>query len=160
MALIAASTTERDLLAGVLWTVGYTTGIMTALIGTTKFGIRIGSKDVIYQARTYGGTVTDVEVQLYQDPWTGGTSVSAANRNLKIALPGPVTYASGVTGTLTTFRTGLKLYSTGVGNGSLGGVPEGEWYLLAANTDYILNIVNVGAVDGLLNFRWTYRAVD
>lgn len=158
--LVSASTTEQDLLGGLLWTVGYTSASIAGGGGTEQLGILIGDKDVIYQTRTYGGTVTQLKVALFQDTWSGGTPVAGINRNLKIALPGPATYASGVTGTPTTLRTSLTLYSSGVGSSSVGVIPEGEWYMLQANTRYILVLTNEGAPAGIANFRWTYRAVD
>lgn len=143
-----------------MWTVGYRTGNLAGAGGKEQLGILIGPKDVIYQSRTYSGTVTQCEVRLYEDTFNGGVAVPAANRNLRISQPGPVSYFSGVTGTPTTLRTGLNLYAAGVGNGSLGNLPEGEWYMLKANTQYILVLINTGSSPGVVDFRYTYRAVS
>ena len=159
MSIVASSQVEQQLLAGELWTVGHTfAGVASG--DTKQFGLRIGNNPVIYQARTYGGTATQIEVKLYKDAWTGGTTVNARNRFLKITLPGPVEYAHSVTGTPTNFETGLNLYSMGVGNSPVGNVPEGEWYMLEANTDYLLTLKNTGAAPGDISFRWTYRAAN
>lgn len=161
MSIVSASTTEEDLLAARLWTVGYDTASMAATTGEELVGILIGPKDVIYQTRTYGGTCTDVRIGLYENIWSGGTPISNANRNLNVTLAGPATYASGVTGTPTTLRTSVRLFgSSGAGSANLGNVPEGEWYILKANTRYILRIQNLGSGAGILTLRYTYRAVD
>lgn len=157
MTTITANLVEKQLLAGELWTVGHTFAAVAAG-ATVQFGIRIGARPVVYQARTYGGTTTQLEVKLYKDVWSAGTAVAARNRNLAIALPGPATYAHSVTGTPTNFETGINFYSSGVGNSPVGQVPEGEWYMLLPDTDYILTLKNAGAAPGDINFRFTYRA--
>lgn len=156
-----STSTEEDLLSGKLWTVQYTTASMVAGTGEELFGILTGAKDVIYQARTYSGTVTDCHVILYEDEWTGGSPIVAGNRNLRITLPGPASYASGVASALLTPKTSIRLFSgAGTGSSQLGNVPEGEWYLLKGLTEYTLRIRNFSAAPGILNFRFTYRAVD
>lgn len=161
MSLVAASTTEEDLLAAKLWTVGYVTGSMVAGTGEELVGVLVGPKDVIYQTRTYGGTCTDVIIGLYENTWSGGANIPAANRNLNVILTGPASYASGITGTPTTLRTSVRLFGqSGAGSANLGNVPESEWYILKANTRYILRIQNLGAGAGILSFRYTYRAID
>lgn len=155
-----STSTEEDLLSGKLWTVQHTTGSIAAA-GEELVGILTGPKDVIYQARTYSGTTSDALVTLYEDTWSGGSPVLSANRNLRITLPGPATYASGITGTPLTPKTSIRLFAgAATGSSQLGNVPEGEWYLLKSGTRYILRIQNLGVAAGILNFRWTYRAVD
>jgi len=161
MGLTVASTTEEDLLAGKLWTVQYTTGSLVATTGEDSIGLDIKGKSVIYQARTYTSTLTDCLVTLYEDTWSGGSPVLAANRNLNIQLSGPVSYSNAITGTPLTPRTSIRLLSSSnTGNANLGSMPEGEWYMLKANTKYILRMQNLGAQAGFLNLRFTYKAVD
>lgn len=161
MSIVSATTTEEDLLGAKLWTVGYATASMTAGTGEELLGVLIGAKDVIYQTRTYGGTCSDVSISLYENTWSGGTPIASGNRNLNVTLSGPASYNSGITGTPSTLRTSIRLFAGSQGGAAnLGNVPEGEWYILKANTRYILRIQNLGAGAGILYFRWTYRAID
>lgn len=156
--IISSSMVEKELLSGELWTVGYTTGSIAGA-GTVDIGILIGPKAVIYQARTYGGTVTQLGIELHESTWSGGTPITPANRNLGIDLVGPASYAHSITGTPSNLRTGLKIYSAGIGSASVGNVPEGEWYMLEPDTRYILRLTNEGAAAGVMHFRFTYRSV-
>lgn len=156
-----SSSTEEDLLSGRLWTTQYTTASMVAGTGEESVGILTGPKDVIYQARTYAGTTSDCLATLHEVSWSGGSPIPAANRNLRITLAGPASYASGVTAVLNNPKTSIRLFSgAATGSAQLGNVPEGEWYLLKGGTQYVLRIQNLGLGAGIINFRFTYRAVD
>lgn len=151
---------EEALAEGRLYTVGHTTASMAAA-ATYLVGFTTGSRPVEYMDRSYVSDVTAFFVELFENGYTVGTTITPVNRNYPIGGVGPVSYVSTPTATIagTPLATVRALASSSTGNAQAQ-VPENERYILKPNTQYVLRLTNQGANAGTITFRWTYRDLE
>lgn len=164
MTIETVSRREAQLSLGVVFTTSYETGIIASGgSGTATIGIRTGSRPVVYMERTYEGTMVDAFIRLYETTFTGGTELGVTNRNFTntTGTP-PAQHFHTITGTPSGgVKASIPARATSSSNKSRAMVAsEGEWYILKANTDYILEITNedTSGPGGSMYFRFTFRA--
>lgn len=149
------------LLKGDLWATQATTGTL-ASAGTEIYGIQIGSAPVMYRERTYQGTCSQILVQLYEEGFTGGNLTPTTNRSFENTTGvSPANHYSGISraggGILRTSILILGDATTGNANAI---TPDIEFFILKANTQYVLVITNQGTSSGFVNFRFNYQRAD
>lgn len=160
MAVTTKTVEEDALIEGRLFTVAHKTASIAAG-GAALFAFTTGPRSVVYMSRNYGSTVSAFLGELFKNPYTGGTPVSATNRNKAIGGSGSVLHVATPTATITgTLEASIEAQadiSTGNARAQL---PETEQYILEANTQYVFRLTNNGANAGTINFRWTYRDLE
>lgn len=151
---------EQRLLRGELWTVGNTSGTITAG-STITYGMTTGNVPVMYMDRHYASSAFQVLVELYEEGFTGGTPIPSGNRNMTSGGSAPSSHFSGVTrGGSGTLRASLLLLGDSTGGAANAQTEDGEYFVLKPNTNYVLAFTNQTGSGGFVNFRFTYRRAD
>lgn len=157
MSTTVSSVTEKDLLQGNLWTIGDSTGTITAG-GNILYGILTGDVSVTFMTRSYGTALTSLMVQLYENSFTGGSVISRVNsNNLNNLSPAPIILVKSPTGTPSGTAKATLVSISGGASITAADEPVAGWYILKPNTQYLVRISNTSAVDGGIDFKWAIK---
>lgn len=161
MAILTEGHGEHAVADGRLFTVGFSSPSIAAA-GTYLFGMTMGSRPVIFMDRVYQASISSGLIELFEVDYTGGTAVTARDRNFVSANTPPATFSSAPTATPAgaSLATVILLAADSTGNANAGLVTESERFVLKPNTQYVVRGTNTSGQAGVISARFTFRAQE
>lgn len=161
MTLLIEGYGEHAVSDGRLFTVGFSSPSLAAA-GTYLFGMTMGNRPVVFMDRVYTASLSSGLIELFEVPYTGGTVVTARDRNFVTGNTAPATFSSGPTATPAgpVLATVILLAADSTGNANAGLLTESERFILKPNTQYVVRGTNTSGQAGVISARFTFRAQE